>query len=299
LTYQLDFPVAKEPDGELVSAVQHLLDGGEMSGWTIRPGIILDEDSDRRGMIAVVESGSKTGQGHPDQWLAILAQCGLEPTQPIRARNRTYTMEDFVRQVQWDIPRNPVREYSWTLIGLTTYLPTTTTWEATDGEMWSIERLVQVELEQDLASSACGGTHRLIGMTMALNRHLEAGNPLEGVWAQASERIAESIETARMFQNPDGSFSSNYFQRPGRTADLAQDLGVTGHTLEFLVLAMTEDQLKEPWVRRAVAHLCRLFHKTREVPLECGALYHAAHGLALYRERIFGTYQYTFSDSQE
>ncbi|MCH5373645.1 MAG: ADP-ribosylation factor-directed GTPase activating protein isoform b, partial [Planctomycetes bacterium] len=79
-----------------------------------------------------------------------------------------------------------------------------------------------------------------------------------------------------------------YFQRGGRDADLAQDLGVSGHVLEFVVLATSDQQLAEPWVKRAVMHLCELFRKTRSVPLECGALYHAAHGLALYRDRVFG-----------
>jgi hypothetical protein len=30
-----------------------------------------------------------------------------------------------------------------------------------------------------------------------------------------------------------------------------------------------------------------IFVKTKDIPLECGALYHAAHGLVLYRARIF------------
>lgn len=39
---------------------------------------------------------------------------------------------------------------------------------------------------------------------------------------------------------------------------------------------------------RAADALCRLFDETRSMDLECGALYHAAHGLILYRERLFG-----------
>ena len=77
-------------------------------------------------------------------------------------------------------------------------------------------------------------------------------------------------------------------EAPGSSPDLAQNLGTTGHILEFLALALTDEQLKEPWVRRAAANLCDLFRRTRNVPLECGALYHAAHGLVLYRSRMFG-----------
>jgi hypothetical protein len=201
-------------------------------------------------------------------------------------------MRDYVGQVLWDVPRNVQQEYSWTLIGLTTYLPTDHTWTASDGKQWSIEQLVRIEAEHDLHSSACGGSHRLIGMTMALNRHLEQGGKIEGGWKLADQRIQDAIKTARAFQNPDGSFSINYFQRTGRSPDLAQNLGSTGHTLEFLTLAMTDEQLREPWVQRAALNLCEIFRKTRDYPLECGALYHAAHGLVLYRHRLFGPRTY-------
>ena len=63
--------------------------------------------------------------------------------------------------------------------------------------------------------------------------------------------------------------------------------------LEFLSIAVSDEDLGRPWIRRAAARLCALFQKTRRVPLECGALYHAAHGLALYRERMFGQREQT------
>ena len=66
-------------------------------------------------------------------------------------------------------------------------------------------------------------------------------------------------------------------------------LSTTGHILEFLALAMPQQQLADPWVARATGYLCQLFRQTQDVALECGALYHAAHGLVLYRERIYGT----------
>ena len=36
------------------------------------------------------------------------------------------------------------------------------------------------------------------------------------------------------------------------------------------------------------AHFLWIGERTRELDLECGALYHAAHGLVLYRERVWG-----------
>jgi hypothetical protein len=41
-------------------------------------------------------------------------------------------------------------------------------------------------------------------------------------------------------------------------------------------------------VTRAATRLVTLLEQTSDVDVECGALYHAAHGLLLYRERICG-----------
>ena len=291
LAYQQDFQVERGGDRQPAAAVQHLLSGGRMEGWAIEPGY-RDQRTGRVGMRALLEEGSKTGQGHPDQWLAVLAQCGLAPDQTIQVGEDVYTMADWVRQVEWEAPRNSNQEYSWTLIGLTTYRPTTHRWTAADGQEWSIERLMEIELAQDIHASACGGTHRMIGLAMALNRHLAAGGEPAGVWRRADVAIQEKIADARRHQDRSGAFSANYFARPGRTPDLAVDLGATGHVLEFITLAASERQLREAWVEQAVLHLCDVFDTTRSLPLECGALYHAAHGLLVYRQRRFGPVNY-------
>ena len=53
-----------------------------------------------------------------------------------------------------------------------------------DGAQYSTESLLGSELEQSLPNSVCGGTHRLIGMAMALNKRREEGQAITGVWAE-------------------------------------------------------------------------------------------------------------------
>lgn len=282
LAFQQDFYV--EHDGESVQAIEHILNGGHMTGWTVE--VVKRDGSDMLGLRAALEEGSKAGQGHADQWLAVLSQCHLPPDQIIRVKKDEVTMMDFVAQVQQDLPRNVKQEFSWTLIGLTAYLPTDAQWTASDGKTWSIEKLVEIEANQELASSACGGTHRMIGLATALKRHQEADGEVSGSWNLAEEAVARAIEQAKQNQNTDGSFSIHYFDRPGNSPDLAQNLGATGHIVEFLAVAATDKELRQPWVTRAVDYLCEVFEKTEKVDLECGALYHAAHGLVLYLERM-------------
>lgn len=290
LTYQQDFPVRVGNTDSVQSAILYLMNGGTVDGWEMRPGSQLENG--RTGLRAVMQPGTKRGQGHADQWLAIIAQCGFPMEKEIIVEGLRFTIGDLIGQVQLDVSDNMELEYSWTLIGLALYLPSDASWTANDGETWSIERLIEIELDQDLNDSACGGTHRLIGVSMALNEYRKAGGELTGVWANADSRIQTAIRVARETQNADGSFSPNYFARPGQTADMATQLAATGHILEFLAISMSENELKKEWVQAAAANLCRLFDETKKISLECGALYHAAHGLALYRQRIFGEREY-------
>jgi hypothetical protein len=284
LAYGQAFPV---DHGEGTSnVVAYLQKGGSVRGFVLQSGRILDETNDRRGLIAVMQPGTKAGQGHADQWLAILAQADLTLSDTIQADGRTFTMSDFVEQVKWDVPRNLDQEYSWTLIGLTQYFPTSASWEAADGETWSIERLVELESDYALGDGPCGGTHRLIGLAMALEARRREGLPIKGVWAEAAARVQQGVLNARRYQNQDGSFSTHYVNRGGTSRDLAQNLGTTGHLVEFLAIALPDDEIQAPWVQAAVNNLCELFDKTQELDLECGALYHAAHGLVLYRNRL-------------
>jgi hypothetical protein len=173
-------------------------------------------------------------------------------------------------------------------MALTAYYPSDYKWTASDSQEWSIEKLVEIELEHSLDASPCGGTHRMTALTIAHNRHVAAGGPDEGVWKQLAQRINECVENSHKFQNPDGSLSSNYFLRPGKSADLAVAMGSAGHTMEFVATALDKEELQQAWVKRAVLDVCKLFRKTKPVDVECGALFHAAHGLVLYREKVYG-----------
>lgn len=281
LAFGPEFPLLLA--GRSVPALEHLLGGGTLTGWHLRPGAA--------GVIAVVEEGSTTGQGHPDQWLGYLSQCGLGgiPLETkLRVAGRDFTVGDLLAQAQADI--RPGQEATWTLMALSAYLPPDATWQAADGTPWSTEKVVRMEAEADLSASACGGAHRLYGLVSALKKHRAAtGNTtaaLSGGWADAALVIDDAIDRARRFQQADGSFSVHSFDRPGTSADVFAKLGATGHIFEVLALALDDERLREPWVTRAAERLTLLLEQTADVDVECGALYHAVHGLLLYRERI-------------
>jgi hypothetical protein len=246
-----------------------------------------------------MEAGSKTGQGHPDQWLGYLSQCGLTPQDKLIVGGEEFTVNDLITQAQWDMRDG--MEATWTLMAFGTFLPIDAEWKASDGEVWTIDRMVEMENEADHTARACGGTHCLYGLAVALNKYKQEGGDLnEEPWKSVNERIYgyENLETkkhvdglidkARKFQQPDGSLSVQFFERPGSTPELANRIHATGHTFEFLCAVLTDDQLKEPWVTRAAVSLLDMLERTQEYDVECGALYHAVHGLDMYRNRRFG-----------
>lgn len=281
LAFGEDFPVFHE--GTPQPALDYLLAGGRLTGWNLRPG--------DHGILAVVEPGSTLAQGHPDQWLGYLSQCGSDGIpldRPLTVGNQDATVGDLLSQAQADLRIG--QEATWTLMALATYLTEDDRWQSSRGDTWSLEQVIDMELEADLATSACGGAHRLYGLATAVNRyrmrHPDATSPLPGAWGRAEATIADCIERARQFQQADGSFSTQYFERPGTSPDIFAKLGSSGHIFEFLAIALPENRLAEPWVLRAAERLVKMLEQTADIDVECGGLYHAAHGLLLYRDRL-------------
>ncbi len=265
-------------DGKLVSALDYLLRGNPLNGWNLRPG--------DHGVVSILEAGSKTGMGHPDQWIGYLSQCGLSLDEPLLVGGKQYKVGDLLTQSQWDIYQG--MEATWTLMAVSTYLPLDVRWTARDGSEWTIDRIVDMEADADLNSAACGGSHRMYALAIALNRHLAAGGKLEGPWLKADEKIKQAIETIKANQQPDGTFSTNYFIRPSTSDDMGTRLGTTGHTFELLTVALDDRQIQEPWFQRALLVQLSMLERMADLELECGGLYHTMHGLQLYRDRVYG-----------
>ncbi|MFM7413098.1 MAG: hypothetical protein ACKO6E_07815 [Planctomycetota bacterium] len=201
------------------------------------------------------------------------------------AGGRRFTVDDLLTQAQADI--RPGQEATWTLMALAAWLPPDAAWTSGDGDTWTTERVVAMEAAADIPSAACGGAHRLYGLATALAAYRRGtGDEPTGGWADAAAVLDLHLEQARRFQQPDGSFSVRPFERPGSSPDVFARLSATGHVFEVLAIALEDERLREPWVTRAADRLVAFLEETADLDVECGALYHAAHGLALYRGRV-------------
>lgn len=282
LPYGKDFKI-KHGD-QSIGALDYLLQGGELKGWELRPG--------EKGVVAVVAEGSKAAQGHHDQWIGYISQLTkLKPDEKLVVNGKDYKLYDLVTQAEWDI--FPRMEASWTLMAEAAYNPWDHKWKSKDGEEWTIERVLEMECNAPIVgdAAACGGTHRMYAITLALNNYMRQtgtkSTDLKGGWKKADDLVQDCIRKVKSYQQKNGRFSTNFFGGPGSSADVDATLHSTGHTLEWLVFALDDNQFKEPWVTAAVVSLIQLMESNKERPLDCGGLYHAARGLMLYRERKF------------
>lgn len=225
-------------------------------------------------------------EGHINQSLAILAMCNLPLETQFGTPQGPITMREMLKNAQ--MTANAREEVTWTLWALATYLPSDAEWINEKGERWSIERLVQLETGKQVGgpTSPCGGTHGLFALARARNVYLKTGKPLRGIWALADQKIQKYIRTVQTQLNNDGSLSSNFFRGREYKQDFDKRMASNGHLLEFLMVALPQERLKEPWVRRAIEATANDLKNNRKAYVSCSPLYHATDALTIYLERV-------------
>jgi hypothetical protein len=225
-------------------------------------------------------------QGHEGQFLAILAQSKVAPNYPIKMGNRNYTINDLVRYEMATCREKS--ELTFKLIGLSYYLDQQQVWRDNRGGTWSLEKLVAQELDQPVVGAACGGTHRLMGLTFSLLQRKQAGLPITGHWQRSEQYLNDFVAYAMSLQNPDGSFSTEWFEGRANEPNVERKVQTTGHTLEWLVYTLPDEQLQSPQVTKAIQFLLNTVgaEPGRDWPI--GPRGHALRALALYNQRVFG-----------
>lgn len=225
-------------------------------------------------------------QGHPGQFLAMLAQSRVDLTYPIRVEGRQFRVQDLLEyEMRTCKPRT---ELTFKLMAFAHYLPSDASWRDDRGELWTIPRLIEEELKQPIIGAACGGNHRLNGFSYAVNHRAKQGRPIDGQFARADKFTRDYRDYLFTLQNPDGSFSTQWYRHRAAAPDLGRRLQTTGHMLEWLVYSCPDSQLNDPRLLRAVDYLTQLLAEGKGTKWEIGPLGHGLHALAIYDERVYG-----------
>lgn len=278
LAYRADYEI-RDSSGKLINAVEWVSRGQSYNGkpWFQRT---------RFGGRSHPYTKDYIFEGHPNQFLSMMANAGFPLNHKLTGGSSPITIRDLVENGKKET--NSREEITWTLWSLSHYLGPDATWTNKNGESWSIERLVSMQARASTSNAACGGTHALYALAYALNGYKKTKRPLRGVWLEADRGVQQYIAIAQSLQNSDGSFSSQYFRGRGYSREFGKRLSTSGHTLEFLMLALPKKRLGEDWVRKGVASVANDLIANKSIPAEPGALYHAIDGLILYRKRMTG-----------
>jgi hypothetical protein len=211
--------------------------------------------------------------------------CNLPLEHQFRVKDgKVVTMADMVRHAQKCTTER--EETTWTLWFLSNYLDQDTQWTTYDNQAWSMERLVRINNQAQVTTAPCGGTHQLFALALARNSYMQKHGRLNGAWLEADQKLQSYIAAAKAGQNPDGTFSSAMFKGRGYSNDFNERIKTSGHMLEWLMAALPERRLSEPWVRSAVEAVARDLTTNANQPADCGPLYHALHSIILYRDRV-------------
>src|SRR5262249_50819970 len=142
-------------------------------------------------------------------------------------------------------------------------------WVNGHGEKLHFEDLMEEEVQAEVENAACGGTHRLFGLTWAYHLHLRGGGKTEGVWKAVAQKLeGYKAKGNALRSRRDGSFSTNFFVGEQDLPDTGKRINTTGHTLEWLALAMTEEELRAPWVEDAANALTTMIFNTWEKDMD-------------------------------
>jgi hypothetical protein len=263
------------PKGEPINAIGWLLWGGRCNS---QPLLILS------GGRPFAQVGPGV-QGHNGQFLGMLAQSHVRPDSPFELQGQHFTVRDLIEQEK--LSCEPNTELTFELIALSYYLKSDEVWTARSGEQWSISRLIQEEIKQPINGAACGGSHRLFGLTSAYKMRIAEGKPVDGDFLRAQKYVrAYQSYALNSIHNRDGSFSTDWFQRPADNGDLDRKIQTTGHILEWLVFSLEDNQLRDPRVVQSVDFLATQIVTHPDRAWSVGPLGHALHAIAIYESRV-------------
>ncbi len=255
-------------------------------GWMCYNGVCKTQR-----MFQTTSTGFRTNvgpgvQGHEGQFLAVLAQSSVPRTFPLVIGKSRYTVSDLIRYEM--VTCREKSELTFKLIGLAHYLSPTQTWRDERGHTWNLEKLVREELDQPVVGAACGGTHRLMGLSYALMMRNRYEQPITGHWARAEVYINDFVQYAWSLQNPDGSFSTEWFEGRANEPNMERKVQTTGHILEWLIFTLPSEDLQDPRVAKSVEFLLSQVYDHRDKDWPIGPRGHSLRALSLYNQRVFG-----------
>ena len=140
-------------------------------------------------------------------------------------------------------------------------------------------------MAQPIIGAACGGVHRLMGFSFSVRQRQLQGEPINGQYARAAKFVRDYVEYTWQMQNPDGSFSTNWYEGRGNDPKNERKVQTSGHMLEWLMYTISDEEIKNQRVGKAIDFLLSKIYDQRDYKWPIGPRGHATRAVALYQAR--------------
>lgn len=261
--------------------------------WNIPMGEEVTFGGNSRQLLPRLGYGIQHTSGQLLATLAI-ARVPIDYPFPAAGNERVFRVSDLV---EFEKSRCVAgNDLSSILIGLSYYISPEETWEANDGEMWNLERIVRNELSRKVDAASPEITSQLLGLIYSLRcLRMRSVDITTGEFARAREYLQTFRQFAFSLQNEAGCWHPLFFTRKGAEAnDFRGMLLASGPILQWLVAATPVEELSDPALQKAVSVVEALLYlhleywdpataSPREIEGVCAAL----HALVIYEKRYF------------
>ncbi|MGL4942149.1 MAG: hypothetical protein ACRC46_03040 [Thermoguttaceae bacterium] len=230
-------------------------------------------------------------QSKPSQFLALLAMSNIMEDYELRVDGRQFTIAHLIKSEREACQRG--LDMSLTLVALSFYSTTRETWTNNFGENWSIDAIVTEELNRPVDQGSSDATDWLLGLSAAVQLYEEEGARKTGAILLAEKQIAAYHDFILSVQNEQGLWHPQFFLFRGVSGDLYDSLLTGGHIVRFLAFSMSDDQLKDARMTKAVESLVAALarvpntaHAGNMNDRQVEAVGVATQALAFYNQRV-------------
>ena len=124
-----------------------------------------------------------------------------------------------------------------------------------------------------------------MGYSFSVRQRQLQGQPINGQYARAAKFVRDYVDYTWQLQNPDGSFSTNWYEGRANEPNDERKVQTSGHMLEWLMYTMSDAEMKDPRAGKAIDFLLTKIYDKRDNKWPIGPRGHATRAIALYQER--------------
>ena len=200
--------------------------------------------------------GARIGYGYqsqPAQLLAALAISRAPAEYAIHAGQKQGTVADLVETEKRACRSGS--DQALRLFGLAYYVPHAETWKNSLDQPWSIDRMVEEELEQTRTGEPYDEIQQLLALSCAVSRDANGKHPAESPIGRAAKFVEEHQEYMLKVQNGDGSWNAMYLSGHGTTNDALGQLRATAHIAQWLAFSLPKQDLGDRRMARSIEYL--------------------------------------------